>query len=61
MFAARGSPAETLSWREFQGKVAQTANLFRTLGVGESDAVAFLLPNCTEAVLTFVAGRWRGS
>jgi acyl-CoA synthetase (AMP-forming)/AMP-acid ligase II len=60
MFAAPGSPAETLSWREFQGKVAQTANLFRTLGVGESDAVAFLLPNCTEAVLTFVGGQVAG-
>jgi acyl-coenzyme A synthetase/AMP-(fatty) acid ligase len=60
MFSAPDAPAETLRWREFQGKVAQTANLLRTLGVGEGDAVAYLLPNCTEAVLTYVGGQVAG-
>ncbi len=49
-------PAETLTWRQLQGKVAQVANMLRRLGVGERDAVAYLLPNCNEAVLTFLGG-----
>jgi acyl-CoA synthetase (AMP-forming)/AMP-acid ligase II len=52
--------AETLTWAELQAKVAQTANLFRSLGVGEGDAVAYLLPNCTEAVLTYLGGQVAG-
>lgn len=54
------APAETLSWAELQGRVAQAANLFRSLGVGEGDAVAYLLPNCTEAVLTYLGGQVAG-
>jgi fatty-acyl-CoA synthase len=42
------SHAETLSWRELQARVAQVANLLRSLGVGEGDTVAYLLPNCTS-------------
>lgn len=60
MFSDPRAPAETLSWREFQGRVAQAANLFRNLGVGEDDAVAFLLPNCTEAALAYVGGQVAG-
>ncbi len=60
MFSDPKAPAETLSWAEFQGKVAQTANAFRNLGVDEDDAVAYLLPNCTEAVLSFVGGQVAG-
>ena len=41
---------ETLSWAELHGRVTQTANLFRSLGVGERDVVAYVLPNCTETV-----------
>ncbi|WP_210527202.1 acyl-CoA synthetase [Rubellimicrobium arenae] len=52
--------AETLTWQELREKVAQTANLFRELGVGEGDAVAYLLPNCTETVLTYLAGQVAG-
>ena len=54
------APAETLTWAAFRDRVAQTANLLRSLGVGEDDAVAFLLPNCTEAALTYVAGQVAG-
>ncbi len=53
-------PAETLSWRQLRERVSQTANLFRTLGVGEKDVVAYILPNCNEAVLTFVGGATAG-
>ncbi len=54
------SKKETLSWAEFKDKVTQTANLFRSLGVGETDVVAYLLPNCNETVLTYVAGQVAG-
>ncbi len=50
----------TLSWAELRARTAQTANMFRSLGVGESDVVAFLLPNCMEAVLTFLGGQTAG-
>ena len=60
LFSAPDAPKETLSWTEFRDKVAQTANLFRDLGVGETDVVAYLLPNCTEAVLTYVGGQVAG-
>ncbi|RFU13933.1 acyl-CoA synthetase [Rhodobacteraceae bacterium W635] len=48
--------AETLTWRELHGKVTQTANLFRSLGIGETDTVAYVLPNCTETILTLLGG-----
>ena len=31
------SKKETLTWRELHDKTCQTANLFRSLGVGEDD------------------------
>ena len=60
MFSGPNDPAETLSWSELQGKVAQTANLFRELGVGSDDVVAFLLPNSMETVLTYLGGAVAG-
>jgi acyl-CoA synthetase (AMP-forming)/AMP-acid ligase II len=36
--------------------VTQAANLFHDLGIGEGDAVAYLLPNCNEAVFTLLGG-----
>ena len=56
MFGGANDPSETLTWSELQGKVAQTANLFRDLGVGSDDVVAFLLPNSMETVLTYLGG-----
>ncbi|SLN37243.1 acyl-CoA synthetase [Roseisalinus antarcticus] len=60
MFSDPGAPDETLTWSQLHAKVCQTANLFRSLGVGESDVVAFLLPNCTETVLTYAGGAIAG-
>ena len=60
MFSDPGAPDETLTWSELQAKTAQTANLFRSLGVGESDVVAYLLPNATETVLTYLGGQVAG-
>ncbi len=54
------SPCETLSWSELRDKTGQAANLFRSLGVGEKDVVAFLLPNATETVLTYLGGQVAG-
>ncbi len=34
----------TLSYRQFMGRVTQTANLLKDLGVGAGDTVSFLLP-----------------
>jgi len=51
---------ETLSWADLHGRATQTANLFRSLGVGETDVVAYLLPNCNEAVLAYIGGQVAG-
>ncbi|MEM8632045.1 MAG: acyl-CoA synthetase [Pseudomonadota bacterium] len=53
-------PAETLTWNALHHKVTQTANLFRSLGVGESDVVAYVLPNCNETVMTLLGGTVAG-
>jgi acyl-CoA synthetase (AMP-forming)/AMP-acid ligase II len=54
------SKTETLSWRELYARTCQTANMFRSLGVGESDVVAYLLPNCNETVLSYLGGQIAG-
>lgn len=54
------SKKETLNWRELHEKTCQTANMFRSFGIGEGDVVAFLLPNCNEAVLTYLGGQIAG-
>ena len=60
MFSDPKAPAETLNWAELRGQVAQTANMFRDLGVGESDVVAYLLPNSSETILTYLGGQVAG-
>ena len=52
--------AETLTWNMLHEKTAQTANLFRSLGIGPNDVVAFILPNCNETVLTLLGGMVAG-
>ncbi|WP_179380117.1 acyl-CoA synthetase [Jannaschia marina] len=60
LFSGPTDPAETLSWKEFHGKVAQAANLFRSLGVGETDSVAYVLPNCTETATVLLGATVAG-
>ena len=60
IFSGPEDKAETLSWSELRAKVAQTANLFRSLGVGEKDVVAYVLPNCNETTLTLLGGAVAG-
>ncbi|SLN30556.1 Long-chain-fatty-acid--CoA ligase [Falsiruegeria litorea R37] len=52
--------AETLTWQQLLDKTNQAANLFRSLGVGENDVVAYILPNCNETLLTFLGGAIAG-
>ena len=51
---------ETLSWDALHARVIQTANLFRSLGVGEKDVVAYILPNASETAFTLLGGSIAG-
>ncbi len=53
-------PVETLTWQEFHDKTVQAANLFRKLGIGEKDVVAFILPNANETLFTLIGGMVAG-
>ncbi len=50
----------TLTWAEFHGEVTRAANLFRALGVGEKDVVAFVMPNTLETAITLIGGSVAG-
>ncbi len=52
--------AETFTWKQLHGKVTQAANMFRDLGIGPKDVVAYVLPNCNETVLTLLGGAVAG-
>ena len=60
LFSDPGAAARTLSWNELHGKVTQAANLFRSLGVGENDVVAYVLPNSLETAVTLLGGAVAG-
>lgn len=53
-------PARTLTWNALHAQVTQAANLFRSLGVGEKDVVAFVLPNTLETAVTLLGGSVAG-
>ncbi len=53
-------PAETMTWADVHAKTAQAANLFRSLGVGPNDVVAYLLPNANETVIALLGGMTAG-
>lgn len=62
-FQLRGGPrdpAVTLDWARFRAAVTQAANLFRRLGIGPDDAIAYLLPNAPETAVTLLAGMTAG-
>ena len=52
--------AETLTWSQLYAQSCQAANLFRSLGVGETDVVAYLLPNANETAVTLLGGSIAG-
>ena len=52
--------AETLTWAGLHAKVTQAANLFRKLGVGPQDVVAYVLPNAMETAVVLLGGAVAG-
>ncbi len=55
-----GAKAETLTWSQYLTKVTQAANLFRSLGIGPGDTVAYVLPNCIETAVVLIGGATAG-
>ena len=60
IFSGPKDKAETLTWSALKDQVTQTANLFRSLGIGETDVVAYILPNANETVLALLGGAVAG-
>lgn len=60
LFSDPGAKAVTWTWREFHREITRTANLLRSLGVGEGDTVAYLLPNCLETAAVLLGGAVAG-
>ncbi|MBY6055465.1 acyl-CoA synthetase [Leisingera daeponensis] len=60
IFSGPQDKAETLTWSTLKDQVSQAANMFRKLGIGEKDVVAYVLPNCTEALVTMMGGAVAG-
>jgi fatty-acyl-CoA synthase/long-chain acyl-CoA synthetase len=52
--------AETLTWNDIHAQVTQAANMFRALGVTETDVIAYVLPNANETAVTFLGGMVAG-
>jgi len=55
-----GSSSETYTWSELYSHVIQASNAFRHAGIGKKDVIAFVLPNCSETAITFLAGAITG-
>ncbi|MEX0301663.1 MAG: acyl-CoA synthetase [Leisingera sp.] len=60
IFSGPQDKAETLTWSNLKNQVSQAANMFRALGVGEQDVVAYVLPNCHETLVTMLGGAVAG-
>ncbi len=60
LFSDPASKSETLTWNALFARVTQAANLFRKLGIGESDVVAYILPNTMETAVTLLGGAVAG-
>ncbi len=58
--SSANSKSTTLSWTDLTSKVTQAANLFRSLGVGPKDVVAYLLPTTHETLITLMGGMTSG-
>ncbi|MGA0615673.1 acyl-CoA synthetase [Paracoccus sp. KR1-242] len=54
------SKSRTLTWNDLHGRVTETANLFRSLGIGPNDVVAYLLPNAVETPVILLAAATAG-
>ena len=54
------APAATLTWGGLHDQVTRAANLFRALGIGPKDVVAYVLPNSMETAVTLLGGAIAG-
>ncbi|MEM8862134.1 MAG: AMP-binding protein, partial [Chloroflexota bacterium] len=50
----------SISYKEYLGKVNQTANLFNSLGIGPNDCVSYIMPNLPETYYTLFGGEAAG-
>lgn len=60
LFSDPAARSDTLNWNDLHAQVTQAANLFRSLGVGEGDVVAYVLPNSLETLVTLIGGAVAG-
>jgi len=60
LLSGPGTKSETLTWNDLHAQVTQAANLFRSLGIGEKDVVAYIMPNSPETAITLLAGAVAG-
>ncbi len=61
LMSAPTAASKTLTWNQLHAQVTQAANLFRSLGVGPKDVVAYVLPNTLETAVTLLGGAVAGS
>lgn len=54
------APSLTLTWTELHREVTRAANMFRSLGIGPKDVVAYVLPNTMETAVTLLGGAVAG-
>jgi len=60
IFSGPTDKAETFSWKEMFDKSTQAANMFRSLGINETDVVAYVLPNANETLFSLLGGAVSG-
>ena len=60
LLSGPSDPSETLTWAELLRRTTQAANLFRSLGIGETDVVAFILPNTVETAVVLLGAMTAG-
>ena len=58
--AGPGDKLVRMTWAELLAEVTRAANLFRSLGIGPNDTVAYVLPNGFEAPVALLAGATAG-
>jgi len=50
----------SLTWNALHAEATRAANLFRSLGIGEKDVVAYVMPNALETAVTLLGGAIAG-
>ena len=55
-----GYMASTLTWSDLTDQVTRAANLFRSIGIGKDDVVAYMLPTTPETLVCLLGGMTAG-